>query len=58
MLLLVPAGQEDLFRIIAPEGRYRIGRDNLVTPVIPDNAVVRELRGKSLTHLEQRLTAP
>lgn len=56
VLLLESAGEEDLFRIIAPEGRYRIGQGG-VSPMV-DNAVTRELRGKPLQYLEQRLTAP
>lgn len=56
VLLLEPAAQ-DLFRIIAPEGRYRLERGGTVTPVV-DNAVTRDLRGKPLKELEQRLFAP
>lgn len=56
VLLLEPAGEEDLFRIIAPEGRYRIGQGG-VSPMV-DNAVTQELRGKPLQYLEQRLSAP
>lgn len=57
LLLLEPAGQDNLFRPIAPEGRYLVGLGDLVTPMV-DNAVTRDLRGKPLTYLEQLLAMP
>lgn len=57
MLLLEPAGQSDLFRIIAPEGRYRLAQGDIVTPIV-DNAVTRDLRGRPLQYLEQLLGMP
>lgn len=57
VLLLEPTGQESLFRIIAPEGRFRLERGDLVTPMV-DNAVTQNLRGKPLAYLEQLLAAP
>lgn len=57
VLLLEPAGP-DLFRLIAPEGRYQIGPGDIVVPRITDNAVVRDLRGKPLAYLEQLLNMP
>lgn len=56
VLLLEPAGQSGLFRIIAPEGRYHLVQGDIVTPIV-DNAVTRDLRGKPLQHLEQLLGA-
>jgi len=59
VLLLQPSATAGLHRIIAPEGRYRIGSGDIVIPVIDhDNAVVRGLRDKPLAYLEQLLTAP
>ncbi len=57
VLMLEEAGQPDLLRIIAPEGRYRLDSSGAVIPMV-DNAVTQGLRGRHLPDLEALLAAP
>ena len=57
VLMLEEAGQPDLLRIIAPEGRYRLDSSGAVIPMV-DNAVTQGLRNRHLLDLEALLAAP
>lgn len=61
-VLLLRPGRPNMYRIISPEGRYRITPRGIVEPMPvadPNNAAVRDLRGnKPLAVLEQLIAAP
>lgn len=61
-VLLLRPGRPNMYRIISPEGRYRITTQGLVEPMKvadPNNPALADLRGgKPLVVLEQLLTLP
>lgn len=61
-VLLLRPGRPNMYRIVSPEGRYRITARGIIEPMPvadPNNAAVRDLRGnKPLAVLERLITVP
>lgn len=61
-VLLLRPGRPDMYRIVSPEGRYRITAQGLVEPMRvadPNNPAIAQLRGgKTLEVLESLLALP